>query len=63
MPTAPPQTAPPAPAADAPDRLIDRIGDTPLLHLRRVGAHLPEGVRVYGKAEHLNPGGSVKDRP
>jgi cysteine synthase B len=63
VPTAPPQTAPPTPAADAPDRLTDRIGDTPLLRLCSVASHLPERVRVYGKAEHLNPGGSVKDRP
>ena len=54
--------AAPASVASSTD-VLDRIGDTPLLHLRRVGAHLPESVRVYGKAEHLNPGGSVKDRP
>ncbi len=24
---------------------------------------LPEGVELFAKAEHLNPGGSVKDRP
>jgi len=28
-----------------------------------VAADVPESVTVYGKAEHLNPGGSVKDRP
>lgn len=57
-----PQTAPPA-FADATDRLTDRIGDTPLLRLPHVAAHLPGSVTLYGKAEHLNPGGSVKDRP
>jgi cysteine synthase B len=39
------------------------VGDTPLLPLRRVGAHLPPGVQVFAKAEWFNPGGSVKDRP
>ncbi len=38
------------------------IGNTPLLHLRRVSAELPEGVEVFAKAEYMNPGGSVKDR-
>lgn len=39
------------------------VGNTPLLRLRRVAAHLPPGVQVYAKAEWFNPGGSVKDRP
>ncbi len=39
------------------------IGQTPLIQLRRITAGLPYGVRVFAKAEHLNPGGSVKDRP
>lgn len=43
--------------------LIRTIGHTPLVRLRRVTRHLPETVAVYVKAEHLNPGGSVKDRP
>ncbi|MFB6231981.1 MAG: PLP-dependent cysteine synthase family protein [Salinibacter sp.] len=47
----------------APADLIDNIGQTPLLRLDRVAADVPEAVTVYGKAEHLNPGGSVKDRP
>ena len=38
------------------------IGNTPLVRLARVGASAP-GVELYGKAEWLNPGGSVKDRP
>ncbi|GIV58161.1 MAG: cysteine synthase B [Rhodothermaceae bacterium] len=42
--------------------VLRRIGRTPLVRLRRVTAHLPETVAVYAKAEHLNPGGSVKDR-
>ena len=40
---------------------IDRIGNTPLLRLARIGSESP-GVEILGKAEWLNPGGSVKDR-
>ncbi len=39
------------------------IGQTPLIQLRRITVGLPYGVTVFAKAEHLNPGGSVKDRP
>src|SRR2546426_6975466 len=39
------------------------IGGTPLIQLRRSAAGLPGGVQIFAKAEHLNPGGSVKDRP
>ncbi|MCA1602099.1 MAG: cysteine synthase family protein, partial [Acidobacteria bacterium] len=39
------------------------VGHTPLIHLRRITSELPPGVQVFAKAEHLNPGGSVKDRP
>jgi S-sulfo-L-cysteine synthase (O-acetyl-L-serine-dependent) len=42
--------------------LLDRIGNTPLLRLERLAAHLP-GIQILGKAEWTNPGGSVKDRP
>ena len=41
--------------------LLDRIGNTPLVRLERIAAHLP-GVQILGKAEWVNPGGSVKDR-
>src|SRR5918911_5163745 len=44
------------------DDLLSSIGRTPLLRLRRVARDLPTGVEVHVKAEHLNPGGSVKDR-
>jgi cysteine synthase B len=40
-----------------------QIGNTPLLRLRNVTRELPVGMEVLVKAEHLNPGGSVKDRP
>jgi cysteine synthase B len=41
--------------------ILERIGNTPLLRLDRLTAHLP-GVILLGKAEWANPGGSVKDR-
>jgi cysteine synthase B len=42
--------------------ILDYIGNTPLVRLKRL-AGIPAGVELYAKAEHLNPGGSVKDRP
>jgi cysteine synthase B len=45
------------------DSLLDRIGNTPLIPIRRVTAELPPSVQVLAKAEWFNPGGSVKDRP
>ncbi len=36
------------------------IGRTPLIRLRRASA--ATGCEIYGKAEWLNPGGSIKDR-
>ncbi len=38
------------------------FGRTPLIRLLRISSALPKGVEVLAKAEHLNPGGSVKDR-
>jgi len=40
--------------------ILDSIGRTPLVRLARVARGLP--VPVLAKCEHLNPGGSVKDR-
>jgi cysteine synthase B len=45
------------------DSIEAAVGNTPLLRLRNLARALPAGVEVYAKAEHLNPGGSVKDRP
>jgi cystathionine beta-synthase len=44
--------------------ILDAIGNTPLLDLARLARHagLPAGTRLLAKAEHLNPGGSSKDR-
>jgi cysteine synthase A len=40
--------------------VIDAIGKTPLIELR--AASRATGCRILGKAEFMNPGGSVKDR-
>ncbi len=40
--------------------ILDHIGRTPLVRLKRIGREL--AVPVLVKCEHLNPGGSVKDR-
>ncbi|HUF05490.1 MAG TPA: cysteine synthase family protein [Aridibacter sp.] len=42
--------------------LASLIGNTPLLRLKRLTIGFPDNIRIYAKAEHLNPGGSVKDR-
>jgi cysteine synthase B len=42
--------------------LLHRIGNTPLLRLRKITRQLSDTVEVYAKAEWFNPGGSVKDR-
>jgi cysteine synthase B len=44
------------------ESLLDRVGNTPLLRLERVGHEFPN-VEFCAKAEWFNPGGSVKDRP
>src|SRR5438270_13621847 len=41
--------------------VVDLIGRTPLVRLRRFERETP-GVELYAKAEWQNPGGSVKDR-
>jgi len=43
-------------------RITDLVGNTPLLRIHLFEEECP-GVEIYGKAEFLNPGGSVKDRP
>jgi cysteine synthase len=42
------------------EHILDQIGQTPLVRLQHIGAGLPTAIWV--KCEHLNPGGSVKDR-
>jgi cysteine synthase A len=45
---------------DARNGLVEVIGNTPLIRLRGASEHT--GCEILGKAEFLNPGGSVKDR-
>src|SRR3984893_6090490 len=45
---------------DIRDGFIDTVGKTPLIKLRRASEET--GCTILGKAEFLNPGGSVKDR-
>jgi len=42
------------------ENFIQGVGNTPLIKLK--AASEITGCNIYGKAEHLNPGGSVKDR-
>ena len=42
------------------DGIVDAIGHTPLIKLERASA--ATGCTILGKAEFMNPGGSVKDR-
>jgi cysteine synthase A len=42
------------------DGIVDAIGHTPLIKLQR--ASQATGCTILGKAEFMNPGGSVKDR-
>src|SRR5574337_1982052 len=42
------------------ESVLDAIGGTPLIKLRAASA--TTGCAIYGKAEFMNPGGSIKDR-
>ncbi|MDH3656283.1 MAG: cysteine synthase A [Myxococcales bacterium] len=42
------------------ESVLDLIGETPVVRLRNLS---PDGgATIWGKCEHINPGGSVKDR-
>lgn len=41
--------------------IIDLVGNTPLVELKKLNPY--PGIRIFGKLEGNNPGGSVKDRP
>jgi cysteine synthase B len=62
MPAATARSEPGAPSGVIGQSVLERIGNTPLLRLERVGRELPN-VDFAAKAEWFNPGGSVKDRP
>ncbi len=51
----------PGPPMEAAETVLDLVGNTPLVRLDRIGRELP--CHLLAKLEHLNPGGSVKDRP
>jgi len=55
----PPQPAP-APSGQIVDGFAGAVGNTPLIRLRR--ASEATGSEILGKAEFMQPGGSVKDR-
>ncbi|MHC4456164.1 MAG: PLP-dependent cysteine synthase family protein [Planctomycetota bacterium] len=42
--------------------ILSAIGNTPLIELNKLNNKKPK-VRIFGKLEGTNPGGSVKDRP
>ena len=42
------------------NNFLESIGNTPLIKLK--AASEITGCHIFGKAEYLNPGGSVKDR-
>ncbi len=42
------------------DNVLDLIGETPMVRLRRIAP--ADGAEIVGKLDSLNPGGSVKDR-
>jgi S-sulfo-L-cysteine synthase (O-acetyl-L-serine-dependent) len=52
----------PTPEPKRVESVLDLIGDTPLLEIRKLAEGLPSDVRIYAKLEGLNPGGSIKDR-
>jgi cysteine synthase A len=54
-------TTSPARVARAYESVLELVGDTPLYEILRLERDAPRGT-VYVKAEHANPGGSVKDR-
>jgi len=42
--------------------ILSAIGNTPLVELTKLNSKKPD-VRIFGKLEGTNPGGSIKDRP
>ncbi len=56
-----PLTDPRPAAATTMPTLLDSIGNTPIVELRRIRPS--RGARIVAKLEGANPGGSVKDRP
>jgi len=42
--------------------VLELIGETPLVEIRKIPHGLSRGVKIFAKLEGMNPGGSVKDR-
>ena len=42
---------------------LQLVGNTPMVELQAIREGVAPGVRLFGKLEGFNPGGSVKDRP
>lgn len=47
-------------AANLPNGILATVGNTPLVRLKKLFPG--KGIKLYGKSEYLNPGGSIKDR-
>jgi cysteine synthase B len=45
------------------ESVLDLIGDTPLIEIRKIAEGISPAVKIFAKLEGFNPGGSVKDRP
>ena len=41
--------------------MLELIGNTPLVDLSKLFSE--KSLQIFGKAEWMNPGGSIKDRP
>ena len=44
-------------------QILELIGKTPMVEIRRLRGTTPERVRLFAKLEGYNPAGSIKDRP
>jgi cysteine synthase B len=56
--------SPPEPASSdvVYPKLVDLIGNTPMVEIRELRKGISSGVTIYAKLEGFNPAGSVKDR-
>lgn len=50
----------PGPKPGAVNGFVGAVGNTPLIRLNKLSEKT--GAEIYGKAEFMEPGGSVKDR-
>jgi cysteine synthase B len=59
----PPRAAPRTERPDRVESILDLVGRTPMIEIRRLRQGVSPRVRILAKLEGFNPGGSVKDRP